>query len=226
MYNLELLKYEELERVEIDGKRYYQTPDGVFPSVTTVLSEHYVKDLSWWIERVGEEEAEKIKNQAAFNGTKLHEVLEADLYNKSIDGFHSIDRMRYMPVKRLLEKHITKVYASEIPLWSKRLKTAGTCDSVLEWDSAKTILDLKSTKKYKKVEYIPNYFTQACAYGIMVDELYSLGIEKVVIVFSMEDFNCYYFEKPMKDLINETIEIFTGRNENSNIKLHQRVSTQ
>ena len=72
----------EKARVEVDGIRRYQWGDKL-PSVTTILSA--VPDqsksiaLARWRERVGEEEAERIKNTAAVRGTIMHRILEGEM---------------------------------------------------------------------------------------------------------------------------------------------------
>jgi len=53
-----LLNLSPLERVEIDGERRYKTPDGTFPSVTTVLGQRTDKSaIEKWKQRVCNEEA-------------------------------------------------------------------------------------------------------------------------------------------------------------------------
>ena len=74
----ETYTYSPLERVNVDGSRHYQTPDGQpLPSVTTVLSA--LKDktqLLEWRKRVGGEEADRIMRLATGIGTQVHLHLE------------------------------------------------------------------------------------------------------------------------------------------------------
>ena len=80
MITLKLYDGIDIETTTIDGKRHYLTPDGVFPSVTTVLSNKLDKSgLEKWRARVGEEEAAKISTQAANRGTAIHDMAENDL---------------------------------------------------------------------------------------------------------------------------------------------------
>ena len=58
--------------------RTYMTPDGDFPSMTTILgktSDNQVW-LQKWRERVGEEEADRISKEATDRGTLVHEYAE------------------------------------------------------------------------------------------------------------------------------------------------------
>jgi hypothetical protein len=68
-----LITLPELEQVNSSSGRYYVTPEGEhYSSVTTILGTMLDKGfLDDWIARVGEREAERIKNQAATRGTEL-----------------------------------------------------------------------------------------------------------------------------------------------------------
>ena len=75
----------ENARVQDNGMRKYQWGEKL-PSVTTILSA--VPDqskqiaLARWRERVGEDEAERIKNEAAVRGTIMHRILEGEMTGK------------------------------------------------------------------------------------------------------------------------------------------------
>lgn len=64
----------DLERTKIDGERHYKINGTAYPSVTTVTGWHpeKKKGLADWEERVGPEEAERIRNQSALLGTLVH----------------------------------------------------------------------------------------------------------------------------------------------------------
>ena len=74
LYDLESLQ-ESMTRVQEDGKRFYQTPEGQkYPSVTTVTGLLTRDHIRLWRERVGEETANRISTQAAKRGTKMHSL--------------------------------------------------------------------------------------------------------------------------------------------------------
>lgn len=218
MFKLNLLPRTELESITTEEGRKYNVPntDIWVPSVTTVLGNYYDKSaLEAWKKRVGEEKAKLLGEQAAQNGTNLHAVLEKFLLNEDYSNAHSIERMRFESVKRKLIKNINIVYGVEFPLYSLKLNTAGKTDSVVNWNGVNAVLDLKTTKKYKSEKYIENYFVQATTYSMMLNESYNMGIEKIIIMFSTNDFECYYFEKPISDYTELVNRIF---NENKNQK--------
>ena len=76
MYNPNKYNYQPMQRVEVDGKRRYATPDGEkLPSVTTILdatkSEESKQALQNWRKRVGTAQAQAITTEAAGRGTRL-----------------------------------------------------------------------------------------------------------------------------------------------------------
>ena len=71
-------KYEKLEKIDTsDGRVYKSEKNEHMPSVTTILSATKDKThLDEWVRRVGEEEAERIRNDAATVGTHMHGLVE------------------------------------------------------------------------------------------------------------------------------------------------------
>ena len=58
--------YINLKRKPINGSRHYETVSGNVPSVTTILGTSKNKDgIKKWIQKVGEEEANRIKVEAS-----------------------------------------------------------------------------------------------------------------------------------------------------------------
>ena len=56
----------DLETETIKGKRFYKTPGGLlYPSVTTITSQHGKDKILEWRRRVGEEEANRISTKAS-----------------------------------------------------------------------------------------------------------------------------------------------------------------
>ena len=75
-----LYNYPKTIRSSVDGVRKYSIGQEKLPSVTTILkateSEDKKESLSRWKDRVGEVEADRIKNVAALRGTAMHTYLE------------------------------------------------------------------------------------------------------------------------------------------------------
>jgi hypothetical protein len=178
----------ELETETIDGKRHYVTPNGKYPSITTVLSILSRDGIAAWRKKVGDKEANRISTQAARRGTNVHQMCEDYLNNELVEkDFLPHERLLFRPIKKALDKSIGAVYAQEAPLYSDFLGVAGRVDCVAEWDGRLSIIDFKTSRKLKKKEWIHSYFQQATAYCIMWEERTGIPIDKIVIVITVDD---------------------------------------
>jgi len=182
--------FEKLRQVTEDGYRYYQTPEGDrYPSVTTVLSSLTKDSILAWRKKVGEEEANKIASKAARRGTKLHTLCEDYLHNK--DDFADSHMPSTVSMFKAIQPHIDTrveiVYGSEIPLYSRYLKVAGTCDLYCQMDGVRTVLDFKTSSKRKERSWIEGYFLQAATYALMIQERTGQEILQTAVLIAVED---------------------------------------
>lgn len=186
MFVHELLPFEELATVYQDTNRSYVTPIGVVPSVTTVLKKITNKDyLKEWRKNVGDAEADRITNAAQSRGDAVHHICENYLMNREWKkGSFALNLELFFKIKSSLDRHVTKVYATELPLWSKDLNTAGRSDVVAEWDNIPTILDYKTVRRpvQNDSEKLRVYKLQATTYALMVEERYNLKVPKCGIL--------------------------------------------
>ncbi len=201
----------EIPRTEIDGKRYYVTPDGdKYRSVTTVLSNMPKEGLDQWRKRVGEEEATKVMNKAAKRGTKLHNMMED--YVGNLEDF-AVGKMPstislFLDIQPFVDENVSEVYGIEYPLYSDRLRAAGTSDLICMYNGKPTVLDYKTSNKKKREEWIYGYFIQSTAYSMMVKERYDLDIEQIVIMIAVDADKPQVFVRDPNEYIEETIDIF------------------
>jgi genome maintenance exonuclease 1 len=210
------IELKELNTETINGKRHYVTPEGKYPSITSVLSVLSKDSIMAWRKRVGEEEANRISTQAARRGTNVHQMCE-DYLNNELDmsKFMPNEKDMFKPLKETLDKHIGTIYAQEAPLYSNYLGIAGRVDCIAEWDGRLSIIDFKTSRKLKKKEWIHSYFQQATAYAIMWEERTGIPIDKIVIAITVDDEDepQIFVEKRdnwVKDLIN-TINLYKGQ---------------
>ena len=73
--------YPKTVRETIEGRRHYEINGGEkLPSVTTILSStqdpEKAQSLKAWRDRVGEENATRIVDEAGARGTAMHKILE------------------------------------------------------------------------------------------------------------------------------------------------------
>lgn len=179
----------DVKQKNISGKRLYETPDGNFPSITTVLSSLSKASIQEWRNRVGAEEANRISTQASRRGTKTHSIIEDYLQNKQdyLSG-HMPDSIElFKSVQSILDIHVDNIYGIEVALWSKDLGVAGRCDCIAEYDGELSILDWKTSSKPKKEEWVESYKLQGTAYAKMYEERTGIKITQVVIVIAVSD---------------------------------------
>lgn len=204
-------EFQHIERVTIDGKRRYITPDGyAYPSVTTVLGERKSAGLQAWIDKVGVEEANKRKTQGANRGTALHNIYEDFLHNRlDVQAHDPIAYNLFKNSEGWLRQGLTKIHNLEFPVWSDRLKTAGTCDNLCEWEGVRSVLDYKTAFKPKKEEWITDYFIQEAAYAMCIYERIDLKVPQIVtFVVNEQDPEPQVFVRKTEDYIGEVIDIF------------------
>jgi CRISPR/Cas system-associated exonuclease Cas4 (RecB family) len=196
----------QLTRIEIDGKRFYTTPEGNnYPSVTSVLS---VGDSSWldeWVAKVGEKEAQIISNRAANRGTVIHSLIENYLKTGFPQTPSIFDREIWNSLLPLLER-IGKISSLEGYLYSDRLQVAGSVDCVAEFDNHLSIIDFKTSKRNKQKEDIHSYFMQTAAYAYMWFERTGEIPSKLVILMAIDHEKPKVFIEPAKDWLLQFIE--------------------
>lgn len=180
-------------------KRFYNTPKGSFPSVTSILSAtNESEGLLKWRNKVGEEEAKRIMKEAASRGTLVHKYVE-DYFNKNLDlevfnkEATDVKHLSNSIIEYVLKNNIT-ILGQEIALWHDELKYAGRCDATGIYNDEFILLDWKTSSKLKRVDWITDYFLQCTAYCLAHNRLLNTKIKKFRIVIGIEDKPVQVFE--------------------------------
>ena len=189
MFTQELINENfSLKQVNRKGGRVYVDEDSnEYPSITTVLSILSEAGIKAWRARVGEEEANRVSSRAIKRGNKVHSMIENYIQNKEVDHSDLISTQNFKDIQPIIDDKLTKVYAIEKRMHSKHLGVAGTVDCVGEWDGQRAIIDWKTSAKFKKKEWVHNYFMQACAYSIMWEELTKHPITQLVVAIASDE---------------------------------------
>jgi genome maintenance exonuclease 1 len=182
----------ELSTETIDGKRHYVLPDGTtkLKSVTTIISEKSDKTALYeWRKRVGDEEANRISTQAARRGTSIHKIAERYVLNEEniYRDEMPINVETFKSIQNILDDHVDNILGVELPLYSKALKCAGRTDLVAEYDGVLSIIDFKTSRKPKKLEWIENYLLQSTVYSMMFEWTYKFSVPQFVIIIAVDD---------------------------------------
>ena len=186
-FNLDLIKFHELNTSMENGKRFYKTPTGEFyPSVTTVTGILSKKSILAWRQRIGEKKADEITKAATMRGNEVHKLAELYLKNELFSQTSLFDEPKsntykmFEALSEVLDQNIGIVRAIEAPLYSDHLKVGGRVDLVAEWNNELAVIDFKTSAKPKKEQWIDNYFMQSSAYAQMFEELTEITINKIV----------------------------------------------
>ena len=199
--------FEELNTETINGKRHYVTPNGKYPSVTTVLGFFKAAGLKAWRERVGSEEANRITARATRRGTSVHKLAEDYLSNKVnfTEGHMPTNVQSFSSLRPILDESIGEIYGLEVPLYSDELRVAGRTDCIGTYKGEPAIIDFKTSNKPKKHEWIDNYFEQGACYAKMFEERTGFSIKTVVILIAVDDNKPQVFIENADNYINSAI---------------------
>ena len=156
------------------GFRFYDSPGGKFPSVTTVTGFEKKAFFAEW-RRNNPKESRRVLSR----GNALHKLIEDYLNNEDIDllSVSPVVSSWFVQMKDTLE----------MPLWSNTLALAGRVDCVAEYDGKLSIIDFKGSTRQKREEDIENYYLQGTAYAIMWHERTGVPIREFNIIVANEN---------------------------------------
>lgn len=164
----------------------YEVPGGdLYPSVTRVLGTAPHPELNAWIRAVGEEEAARVSGRASRRGTEVHAAAEAYLTGQLDEEYQFTEdstRLSFLKLKEVLDARVGRVFATEVQLYSRILRSAGTCDLVCEWDGLPAVVDFKNLGRQKYDDELYHYRVQASVYATMIEEITSLRVKKTAVV--------------------------------------------
>jgi len=186
----ERYSYGDIKRKTVNGKRHYEGEGKLLPSVTTIIAATKLakdkKGLQAWRDRIGEEKAEAIKNQAAAVGTAMHKFLECHIKGIGYDDQTNIGVIGKRMAKLIVESALPSVdeyWGCEVPLFYPTFY-GGTADCIGIWRDQTAVIDFKQTNKPKDPKWIEDYYIQLAAYIMAHDALFGTKIEAGVILMA------------------------------------------
>ena len=188
-----LYKYPKSTRSLIEGNRHYDINQEMLPSVTTILQETQSDEkkasLANWRQKVGENEAERIKNEAASRGTAMHQFLEFYLRNEKILDLSDEGQVASGMGQVIIDQgfsELKEIWGSEVTLFYPGLY-AGSTDLCGIYSGRESIIDFNQTNKPKRKEWIDEYFMQLGAYAMAHDVIYNTCVDQGVILMCSKD---------------------------------------
>jgi hypothetical protein len=136
------------------GKRVYEISSYRLPSVTTILgATKNTEFLTKWKAKVGEQEADRIKNVSSARGTSMHKFLESYVTGVGYDDLTELGCQAALPMaNKIMEIGLAPVeeyYGSEVTLHYPGLY-AGQTDLICNHNGMETVVDFKQANRPKK----------------------------------------------------------------------------
>ena len=188
-----LYKYPKSKRELLKGSRHYDVNDDKLPSVTTILQAtqdaEKAESLKRWTQKVGEVEAERVKNTAAKRGTAMHSYLETYLQGGKVLDLRDVGREASSMAETIIAKgfnDLEEIWGSEVTLFYPNLY-AGATDLCGIYQGRESIIDFKQSNKPKKAEWIKDYKLQMIAYAMAHNCVYGTDIDQGVILMCTPD---------------------------------------
>ena len=199
-FKLKLIEIkEQVQSVEESDIRLYSTPDGIFPSVTTVVGwEKRLFFESWRINN------KKESQRVCSRGTHLHSLIENYILGNEVK-LKNLDH-RTQDLFHLIKPKVDEldeIYALETPLWSKKLGLAGRVDCIGLHEGKIKVIDFKGSTRPKDARDIQNYFPQATAYCLMWQDRTGEKINDFSIFIASEEGTMQVFTEKTKNFVSD-----------------------
>jgi len=186
-----MFTYEDMTTQTAFGGRWYDTPIGSFPSITTVLGgtepPEKTKSLESWRTSLGHAKAAAVTKKATDRGTNVHLLAERYLKKEKVDApingqpVPGPDMASFNALKLKLDK-IDEIWGQEVPLYSTSLEVAGRCDLVGKYKGVPVIVDFKTASRVKGKAEIHDYALQLLFYGTAHNEMFGTDIQQGIIL--------------------------------------------
>ena len=179
----------KIKQININGVRYYDTPDGTLISITSLLKNFTPEGILEWRKAVGEDVANEVMRAAADRGSKVHKIIENCLSNKPendlVGNYGELAARMFSQMVPALDK-IDRIRALEKGLYSTRFGIAGRVDCIAEYDKELTVIDFKTSTR-KRDERNETHLVQASFYSLAWEERTGEKVNQIAILTTTED---------------------------------------
>ena len=212
--------FKEIQRRLVDGVRYYvlEEEEVAYPSITSVISHVNRKKWADWQQKVGLQEANKVRNHSTRRGTKFHKVAEIHLQNGDVKSLTEMEdpliQLMFGAAKPYLDDRISNIVYQEKQMYTHKFGVAGTVDLICDFDGELAVVDFKTSKAEKPEEWLEDYFVQLSAYWAMFSEMTGTAPKKLVVflvgengdVQIVERTNIMDYLRTLQDYVSQFIQ--------------------
>lgn len=195
-----------IKPIDLPNGRHYQTLDGLFPSVTTILKHTQPKEacdrLRKWQHKYdllhGDGAGELVSDQARDRGTAIHKAIAQALFDLSdVETITTPELQPYWNSVRPIVRAIKSPSHCEHSVFHSALKYAGTLDLICDWQGKSTIIDWKTSDRIKKRGWTSEAQLQIAAYKGAYEVMYGVEIQQsLIVIISPERSQLFLFEPP------------------------------
>ena len=186
--------YPPSTRSLIENQSHYEIGTEKLPSVTTILQETIPQEkkesLERWKLKVGETEANRIRDHAAERGTIMHRGLEGYLTGHSRADLSDLGQQARRRASNSgepdLRDNLDEIWGSEIVVYYPELY-AGATDLVGIYEGRESIIDFKQSNKFKRREWVTDYFFQLAGYALAHNCMHDTKIQSGVVLMCTAD---------------------------------------
>jgi genome maintenance exonuclease 1 len=186
--------YQTINRETTKTGRTYDINGEKLPSVTTILaatrSSEAKENLAKWRQKLGENKADKVRDDAGARGTIMHRILEGHIKGENHIDLSDLGQEAGVMAQNIIDaghfKPLTEVWGLEMPLYYPGLY-AGASDVAGIYEGQESIIDFKQSNKFKKREWIDDFFIQCAAYAMAHNYVYHTSINTGVIMISVKE---------------------------------------
>ena len=186
--------YPDSTRSLIENLRHYEIGTAKLPSVTTILQETMPQEkkntLEKWKLKVGETEAERIRDTAAARGTIMHRILEGYLTGHRHADLSDLGQKAGVMATNIwetdLKDNMQEIWGAEIVVYYPELY-AGATDLVGIYGGRESIIDFKQSNRPKRREWVQDYFLQLAGYALAHNAMHNTKIQCGVILMCTPD---------------------------------------
>lgn len=183
--------YAEMTTQTALGGRWYDTPNGSYPSITTILggteAPEKTASLQNWRNSLGIDKANAVSKKATDRGTNVHLLAERYLKKEKVDApingqpVPQLDLASFNALKLKLDK-IDEIWGQEVPLYSPSYEVAGRCDLAGKYKGVPAIVDFKTASRVKSRKDIHDYELQLLFYATAHNEMFGTTIDQGIIL--------------------------------------------
>tara|TARA_Y100001936_G_C16077983_1_gene675428 strand:- start:2208 stop:2897 length:690 start_codon:yes stop_codon:yes gene_type:complete len=185
--HVRLVPYEEAKKpllISNNGYSHYEIDGRKVTRITQILKDYENEGLIKWRDKMGAYAANLEAKRGLERGNSVHKISEAYLnnsctckYESEILGYGMFNALRpYL-------NRISNIRAIEAPVYHSGFNVAGTADIVAEFDNADgelSIIDIKSSKLPKRLDWSKKYFLQMTFYSLALESMTNITIDNIV----------------------------------------------